>query len=301
MCETSITICRRLFSGCRGGQFWRMVTEGCYHGGRKKAAVLAAEAYVHRWLRTYEKCVHRFLAPSQFVRDKLIEYGWRPERIEVLPHFQKVTALTPPPPAPDAPMLYFGQLSAEKGVQDLLRAMQRLPEVRLTIAGEGPLRVDLEDLATSLVLKNLAFVGRMQGPDLDRLIADARFTVFPSHADETLGKTILESYAQGRAVVASDLGSRREFVRHEETGLLYRVGDVEQLAAAVARLRDHPQLAAEMGLAGRQLARERHSPLAHYQALMGLYERLHAATKRCAQAVTVRQSLIATGQSRDCA
>jgi glycosyl transferase family 4 len=50
---------------CREGQFWRVVTEGCYHGTRSAAAVLAAEAYFHKWLRTYRKCVDRFLVPSE--------------------------------------------------------------------------------------------------------------------------------------------------------------------------------------------------------------------------------------------
>ena len=55
---------------CRGGQFWRVMTEGCYAGPLGSGAVLAAEAFAHRWLRTYEKCVDRFLAPSRFVKDK---------------------------------------------------------------------------------------------------------------------------------------------------------------------------------------------------------------------------------------
>ncbi|PYX95536.1 MAG: glycosyl transferase, partial [Acidobacteria bacterium] len=111
---------------CRGGEFWRVVTEGCYHGGRGPALVLAAEAYVHKWLRTYQKCVDRFLAPSEFVRNKLVENGWNREKIDVLHHFQTLSTAAPPPAPPDAPILYFGRLSAEKGVSDLLRAMRRI-------------------------------------------------------------------------------------------------------------------------------------------------------------------------------
>ena len=59
--------------------------------------------------------------------------------------------------------------------------------------------------------------------------------MLPSHAYETLGKTILESYAQARGVVATDLGSRREFVKHGETGLLYGVGNIEQLSVVTVQ------------------------------------------------------------------
>jgi len=61
-----------------------------------------------------------------------------------------------------------------------------------------------------------------------KLIAGCSFSVFPSHAYETLGKSILESYAWGRPVIASDLGSRRELVQHGVTGLLYTDGDRDQ-------------------------------------------------------------------------
>src|SRR5438270_7297356 len=129
---------------CRGGEFWRVVTEGCYHGGRGPALVLAAEAYVHKWLRTYQKCVDRFLAPSEFVRNKLVENGWNREKIDVLHHFQTLSTAAPPPAPPDAPILYFGRLSAEKGVSDLLRAMRRISRIPLRIAGDGPQRAELE-------------------------------------------------------------------------------------------------------------------------------------------------------------
>jgi hypothetical protein len=100
---------------------------------------------------------------------------------------------------------------------------------------------------------------------------------FP-RAYETLGKTILESYARGRAVIASDLGSRREFVKPGETGLLYRPGDVGELADALAFLYRNPGLAVKMGEAGRVFVRERHSPASHYQAIATLYKTMAAET-----------------------
>ena len=266
-------VCNR----CAGGNFWRVLSEGCYSGGRPASLVLAAEAYVHRWLRTYERCVNRFLAPSQFVRSKLIENAWAADKIDVLPHFQKIPQTLRAPTA-DAPILYFGRLSSEKGVADLLCAMQTLPQIRLKIAGDGPLRAELEGLARVLSLRNVEFLGQVQGADLDRLIAESRFSVLPSRAYETLGKTILESYAQARAVVASDLGSRREFVRNEETGLLYPVGNVEELARAIAFLYQHPESAAAMGRAGQDLLRQHHSPENHYAVITRLYEELAAGT-----------------------
>ena len=268
-------ICER----CQSGRFWNVVAEDCYAGGRAAGAVLAVEACVQRWLRTYEKCVTRFLAPSEFVRAKLTGNGWAGDRIDVLPHFQRLPAQAIHPPAAKSPILYFGRLSREKGISDLLRALRYIPTLRLKIAGDGPDRVELEELTRRLELKNVEFLGHLPAAELDQVIRETRFTVFPSRAYETLGKTILESFALGRAVVASDVGSRREFVQDGKTGLLYPVGNVEELASALSRLDRHPEMAAAMGRAGREFVREHHSPEKHYDAMVKLYERLAAKTR----------------------
>ena len=263
---------------CKGGKFWRVLNQECYPGWKARMTLIA-EGYVHKWLGTYEKCVDCFLAPSQFVRDKFVEHGWDPAKFEVLPHFQRVRAVKERN-AVNAPLLYFGRLSREKGVDDLLHAMQRLPDLRLVIAGDGPERSQLEQMTAELGLSNVEFLGHIKGAELENAIADSSFTVLPSHAYETLGKTILESYAQARAVVASDLGSRRELVDEGKTGVLYRTGDVKHLVSAIKFLSDHPALAAKMGRAGREQVRLSHTPEAHYDALLKLYEGILSGNKR---------------------
>jgi glycosyltransferase involved in cell wall biosynthesis len=260
---------------CKGGKFWRVVRSECYRGLGARAWLMA-EAYVHKWLGTYRKCVDLFLAPSQFVRDKFVEHGWDPSKFEVLPHFQSVPAASSGDEEEDASLLYFGRLSREKGVDDLLRAMKEVPNMRLTVAGDGPERTQLQGLTKELGLRNVEFVGQVRGTDLEGLVARSRFTVLPSHAYETLGKTILESNALGKPVVASDLGSRRELICHGKTGLLYPTGDVSSLAEAIESLGSNPELAKEMGREGRELVRQRYAPQWHYESLMKLYRRLAA-------------------------
>ena len=255
------------------GKYWKMLSKGCYEGPVSSAALLMAEAYVHHWVGTYGKCVDHFLTPSQFAKEQLTKNGFSSENIAVLPHFQNLPEAAGPA-STDAPILYFGRLSPEKGVDHLLRAMKALPQVRLQVAGGGPQRAELEGLARTLSLENVEFIGHLTGKDLERRIAAARFTILPSLAYETLGKSILESYAWQRPVVASDLGSRRELVRDGETGLLYPPGDVEQLSGAISYLAQRPQQAQEMGVSARQLVATRHSPASHYQELMKLYEQV---------------------------
>jgi glycosyltransferase involved in cell wall biosynthesis len=263
---------------CRNGAFYNVVTKSCYDGPHSSALVLAAEAYLHKWLRTYERCVNMFLAPSEFVRDKLVASGLPAQRIGVLPHFQTLPSDEQLTPA-EGYLLYFGRLSAEKGVDDLLRAMARLPHIPLVVAGEGPERPKLESLARALNLSHVMFAGMVRGEKLQTLIAGCRLSVFPSHAYETLGKSILESYAWGRPVVASDLGSRRELVQHGVTGLLYPDGNSEQLARFLAFLFERPDLIKKMGAAARCQVKTNHDPDQHMEKLLELYDRLTSARK----------------------
>jgi len=263
---------------CIHGAFHHAVTKGCYAGPRSSALVLAAEAYLHKWLRTYERCVDLFLAPSEFVRSKLIASGLPAQCIAVLPHFQALPSdeqLT----ADEGFVLYFGRLSPEKGVYEFLRAMARLPHIPLVIAGDGPERSRLESLARELNLNHVLFAGMVHGEKLQKLIAGCTFSVFPSHAYETLGKSILESYAWGRPVIASDLGSRRELVEHGITGLLYSDGNREQLAHSIGFLYDRPGLIEKMGAAARSRVKANHDPDQHMEKLLELYCQLTSAKK----------------------
>lgn len=151
---------------CKGGAFWHALAPRCYPGLGARMTLMT-EAYVHRWLGTFRKCVDLFLAPSRFVRDKFVEHGWDGDAFEVLPHFQEVGENQSAPE--DGPILYFGRLSAEKGVDDLLRAMQRVPQLRLIVAGDGPERLQLQKLALSLDL-NVEFVGHVGRAQRDALI-----------------------------------------------------------------------------------------------------------------------------------
>src|SRR5262249_9694431 len=233
-------------------------------------------------MKTYRKCVDHFIAPSQFVKQTLVEQGFDRARISVLPHFQEVPDEVPQ--SQRTSILYFGRLSPEKGVDDLVRAMQGLPQIALTIAGAGPQREELESLVRQLGLNSVEFVGHRTGDELQKLIALASFTVLPSRAYETLGKSILESFAVGRPVIGSDLGSRRELIQDGATGLLYQPGNVNELRERTLHLAQRPQLAVDMGATARRWVQAHHSPESHYQALMGLYEKVllksHASRKQ---------------------
>jgi len=199
-------------------------------------------------LKHYRRCDH-LVANTRGIVAYILAQGWPENRVHYLPNFPAtrrgaaVSRASLDTPAEAILVLALGRLHPSKGFEILLEAVARVPHIYLWLAGEGPERGNLQELARGLELTNVNFAGQVTGRALNSLITQSRFTVLPSHAYETLGKTILESYAEGRAVVASDAGSRRELVREGETGLLYPMGDVGKLAETIEWLGSRPDVA----------------------------------------------------------
>jgi len=151
---------------------------------------------------------------------------------------------------PDAPLLLaMGRLHPNKGFDVLIEAVARLPDVYLWIAGEGPLRGELEERAHRAFAKpRVRFLGwRDDGP---ALLAACDAFICPSR-HEPLGNVVIEAWAQGVPVIATESQGPAALVRHGETGILVPVDDVLALARAIQGLLADRERARRIGLAGR--------------------------------------------------
>ena len=199
-----------------------------------------------------------FEAISESTADDLVERGIRREMIRVIYCGIDSVHYTPDPAArSEVPLFaYLGRLKRYKSVDLVIRGFARaaIPGARLEIAGAGDYRPVLERLASSLDLGDrVQFLGRISEAEKLRLLRRAWALVFTS-PKEGWGITNLEAAACGTAVIASDSPGIRESVRHGETGFLVRHGDVEALAAAMARLAADRSLAERLGAQGRSFA-----------------------------------------------
>jgi len=165
-----------------------------------------------------------------------------------------------------------------KGHRFFLQACQEIKRkhqaVTFLLIGDGPLRRELEGLARELGLeKDVLFLGSRQ--DVPQLLALMDVVVLPS-LEEGFPNAILEAMAAGKPVVATEVGGIPEAVVHGETGLLVPPKDPEALADAILRLLDDPQLALEMGRAGRDRVRKAFGLDRMVREMEGLYEELIA-------------------------
>lgn len=175
-----------------------------------------------------------------------------------------------------------GRLSPEKGHSFLLAAFREVvtavPEARLVLAGEGPLRFRLQAQATGLGLSDhVIFAGYRD--DVEAIIAASDLLVMPS-LREGFGDPIIEAMALCRPVIASRIGGMVEAVRDGETGLLVPPGDPDALAQAIVNLLRDPQARERMGLQGRQVALGEFSVERLADGLARLYNELASPPRR---------------------
>jgi glycosyltransferase involved in cell wall biosynthesis len=231
---------------------------------------MADDAALHRVLG---RC-HRIVAPSEWMRRRLIADGLDGDRIEVVhPPISEPTGPSRRQPGDDAPsVLFAGRLVDIKGVDQLLAAslLCREPH-QLWIAGEGPARPALEAQArASGIADRCRFFGNLGPEELGQRQAACDVAVVPTLAPENFAMVAGEAMIAGRPVVAFDVGGNSEWCRDGETGLLVPVGDVAALAAAIDRLLGDAELRGHLGANGRALAQS-WVPAEHAARMVGVY------------------------------
>ncbi|MDX9860382.1 MAG: glycosyltransferase [Rhodospirillales bacterium] len=205
-------------------------------------------------LKYYQACDH-LIANTEDIRDYLINEGWPAEKAHYLPNFADDTPAAPVrrtdyyTPDRGKLILALGRLHPNKGFDVLLQSLVRLPEAYLWIAGEGPLRQDLEALAQRLGVKpRVRFLGWRD--DVPALLAACDVFVCPSR-HEPLGNVVLEAWAHGKPVVAADAVGPGMLIQQMENGILVPVDDAEALANGMRAVLDDDDLRAQLGREGR--------------------------------------------------
>ena len=184
----------------------------------------------------------------------------------------------------DAPrLLCLGRLVQSKGFDLALEAfaqvLNRFPQARLIVAGDGSERKTLERQTDELGLaQSVEFLGSVSPEKVPHVIAEATLVLIPSRL-EGFSLVALEAAWMGRPVVAAQIGGLPEVVAHGETGLLTEVDDGAAFARAITTLLDQPEIARQMGWAARRRAQELFSWDRYVDAYDEIYRKLNAGAR----------------------
>lgn len=243
---------------------------GCYRGSRTASAGAVAFQGMHRFLRNRAAEPHIYIALTAFTREKFSQAGFPADRIVVKPNF-----LLSDPGTGDGQGgygLYVGRLTEEKGIRVLLDAWcETNVSFELRVVGHGPLANEVAQRAEEH--PGVRWLGRRGHDDVQRLMKGALFVVIPSLWFEGLPMTVVESFAAGTPVFASNIGSLANLIEDNVNGRLVPPGDVRSLAETISWAASRQSEVLRMRVAARREFERRFSAEDNYQALMEIYER----------------------------
>jgi len=239
----------------------------------------ACERAAARWC-------HRLVTVSEFHRDWAQRLGIsRPPHLLAIPN-----GIAPAPELPSARrealraefgagpehilVVSAGRLAPGKGLEDLLRAVARLPateqrRLRVVLPGTGPLAPELPGLAARL---GVAVACRFPGfrDDVREILAASDLAALPTYR-EGMSVALLEAMAAGLPVVTTTIGSNQEVTRGGSVAVLHRPGDIAALADALVALVSSPQQRDRIGRAAREVFTDHYTE----QTMLGRYLKLY--------------------------
>ena len=255
---------------CKGGRYGEAVRHRCLWPTFAPNVLAACEMGMTKARQSYERTVRTFICPSQFMADKMAAWGEPRSKMAVVPN-----AVEPAPRLATREgnyILFAGRLSPEKGVETLLRAAARVPELQVRIAGTGPEESRLRMLATELGAKNVVFLGFVKRAENLDLWERAQAFVVPSVWYENASIATLEAMTQGVPVIASRIGGLSEQVADGETGILVEPQDTGKWEQALRAFMVLDEASKErMALAARKRAAELFSWDGHMAKINKVY------------------------------
>lgn len=224
---------KQMCFACKGGKYMNCSKNKCIHNSLVKSVLGTVEAYFYQWKGTY-KAVDKIICPSEFINEKLSANPVFKDKTVTLHNFiapdKKGESSTKLPKLPKEYVVYFGRYAEEKGIPALLEVCKKLPHIDFVFAGTGPMEREVNKV------ENIQNVGFQTGSNLEQLISNAKFFVFPSQWYENCPFAVIEAQLLGTPVVASDLGGTKELVAHQQTGELYPGEDVKELEKTIEAL-----------------------------------------------------------------
>lgn len=221
---------------CLGGHFLNCTKEKCIHGSTAKSAIGTMEAMLWNWKGIY-KYIDTMICCSEFMKRKMDTNPLFAAKTVAMHNFIDKVEWKETPKKDY--VLYFGRFSDEKGIGTLIKVCKELPDVQFIFAGTGPLEDSIKGVS------NIKNVGFQKGEALEKLIREARFSIYPSEWYENCPFSVMESQMYGTPVMGAEIGGIPELIQVGKTGELFESGNAEDLKKKVQKLWGDEKLCGE--------------------------------------------------------
>ena len=257
---------------CMKGRYINCIKKSCNKGSKLKSALGAIEGYYYRNHKIYTDKIDYIITPSEFYRTKFIEDGINPNKIQAIHNSIEMNDYNVET-QDDGYALYFGRLSKEKGILNLINAFAKCNKGNLYIAGEGPEKENIEKIIKENNLEDrvklLGFLNKEQMTDVTR---KCKFVVVPSIWYENCPYSVLETLAIGKPIIGSNMGGIPELVIDNENGFIYNT--VDELTEKMNVLFENEDLVKQFSKKSKELAKQNYDREVYYNKLKQIYDKV---------------------------
>lgn len=262
----------KICEACFKSKFYNCIINKCKKQSFLASTLLALESYIYSVLPYYSK-VDMFLFQSEFTRDKFVEFGFDKSKTKIVENSFNFSNITPLYKSEDY-ILYFGRISKEKGIKTLLKAMINIPNIKLKIVGDGPQLLEYKSFIQNNKINNVDLLGPKWGIELDPIIQDCKFTVVPSEWYDPSPYVVLQSFAHGKPVLASNIGGLKDLIVENQNGQFFEPKNYEQLSKKIKKLFFDKVKITELGVFARRMLEEKNNSERYYYETMNIFKKL---------------------------
>lgn len=266
--------CKNL--NCRNRMFFSCIINRCaqnsIEASIRRSILLTINSYNYKYIK-------KFITPSNALRECVLNsnIGIAPNNIITINNFVSNNEIQNIKPNYEnkSYFLYVGRLSKEKGIHYLLGAMKDLPkDIEIHIVGTGKEEENLKQYAKENNLDNVKFLGFKNREEIKEEYQNCIATILPCNWFENFPTTNMESFINGKPVIAANIGGIPEQVEDNKTGLLFDPANVEQLKECIMKYWKNPNLVIEHGKNAYQKAKTQYTEERYYNELMKVYEKV---------------------------
>ena len=270
---------RNICEDCMGGKYINCIKKKCIKNSMLKSVLGAIEGSYYRNTKVYTNKIDFVLPPSEFYMNKLIKDGISKDKITYIHNFIDVDAFDVKT-EDKGYALYFGRLSREKGIINLINAFAKLNKGTLYIAGDGPEKAEVEEVIKENKLeKRVKLLGFLNKDEMKETVRKCKFVVVPSIWYENCPYSVIETLCTGKPVIGANIGGIPELVKDNENGFIYKYDDVNELSEKMKILFEDDKLVKKFSKQAKEIAKEQYSKENYYKKIMNIYDKVLKGVK----------------------
>jgi glycosyltransferase involved in cell wall biosynthesis len=243
----------------------------CYRSSFLQSALVTAITSIHKYTGTWRNKVSHYITLTEFGKKRFMNSSLQinSEKLSVLPNFEFDNGIGVLPRQDY--FLFVGRISHEKGPSIALKTFIDLPDQKLILVGEGP---ELDNLKKQYSnYSNIIFLGKLELSKVQVLMKSCKALIFPSIWYEGLPFTILEAFATGTPVIASNMGAMADLIVDGYNGFHFVPNCPEDLKRCVIKFIDFQQSSEVMYKNARLSYESKYNKEVHYEGLMKIYNK----------------------------